>query len=56
MIVHLKSATMLFFRLSINIYGLGPSNELLFIIIAQRAAKLRPVKTQAESIKLSGTK
>ena len=41
MIVYLKSVTMLFFRLSANIYGLGLSNEQLFIIIGQEDAKLR---------------
>ena len=36
----LKSATMLFFKISTNRYGIGLSNELLFITIGQRAAKL----------------
>ena len=40
MIVYLKSATMLFFRLSAHRYGLGLSNELIFIIIAQEAVKV----------------
>ena len=35
-----KSGTMLFFKLSANRYGFGLSNEPLFIIIAQGAAKL----------------
>ena len=35
---------MLFFKYSANRYGLGLSNEPLFIIIAQGAAKLRHVK------------
>ena len=43
MIVYLKIATMLYFRLS-DIYGLGRLHELPFIIIAQGAAKLWPVK------------
>ena len=34
-----KSGTMLFFKLIINRYGLGLSNEPFFIIIAQGAAK-----------------
>ena len=33
-----------FFKLSVNRYGLGLSYDLLFIIIALRAAKLWPVK------------
>ena len=39
-VTYLISAAELFFTLSANIYGLGLSNELLFIIIAQEAAKL----------------
>ena len=35
---------MLFFKLSANRYDLGLSNEPLFIIIAQGAAKLWPIK------------
>ena len=35
-----KNAAMLFLRLIVNRYGLGLSYELLFIIIAQKAAKL----------------
>ena len=35
-----KSGTMLFFKLSGNRYGLGLSNEPLFIIMAQEVAKL----------------
>ena len=42
--MYLKSAAMLFFKSSANRYGLGLSNELLFIIIGQGAAKLWPVK------------
>ena len=37
---------MLFFKYSVNGYGLGLSNELLFIIIAQGTAKLWPVKAK----------
>ena len=41
MITDLKSANMLlFFKMSANRYGIGLSNELTFIIIAQGAAKL----------------
>ena len=40
----LKRAAMLFFNLRVNRYGLRLSNELLFIIIAQGAAKLCTVK------------
>ena len=36
----LKSAVMLFFKSSVNRYGLGLSNELLFIILAKEAEKL----------------
>ena len=39
-IVHFKCAALLFFKLYAYIYDLGLSNELLFIIIAQGAAKL----------------
>ena len=39
-IMYLKSAALLFFKLRVNIYDFGLSNELLFIIIAQGAAKL----------------
>ena len=39
-IAYLKSAAMLFFKLSANRYDTGLSNELLLIIIAQGAAKL----------------
>ena len=35
-----KSAALLFLELSINKYSIGLSNEQLFIIIAQEAAKL----------------
>ena len=35
-----KSAVIVSFKLSANRYGLGFSNELLFIIIAQVAVKL----------------
>ena len=35
---------MLFFKSSVNRYGLGLSNELLFVIVTQGAAKLWPVK------------
>ena len=44
MITNLKSATILYFKISANRYDLGLSNELLFIIIGQEAAKLRLVK------------
>ena len=37
---HVKSTTMLFFKISVNRYGIGLSNELLFVIIGQGAAKL----------------
>ena len=43
-ISYLKSAARLFFKLSANIHGLGLSNELLFIIKAQEAAKMWSVK------------
>ena len=43
-ISYFKSAAMLFYKLSANRYGLGLSNELLFIIIDQGTAKLLPVK------------
>ena len=43
-IVNWHSVAMLFLELSVNRYSLGLSNELLFIIIAQGAAKLWPVK------------
>ena len=39
-ITYLKSAGMLFFKKYAKKYGLGLLNELLFIIIAQGAAKL----------------
>ena len=42
--ISVYSAAMLFFKLSVNRFGLGLSNKLLFIIIAQGAAKLSPVK------------
>ena len=42
--LRLRSATMLFFKLSAKRYGIGLSNELVFIKIAQEAAKLSPVK------------
>ena len=42
-ITHLKSAGMLIFKYCAKRYGLGLSNELLFIIIAQGAAKLWPI-------------
>ena len=32
------------FKISVNRYGIGLSNELLFVIIAQGATKLWPVK------------
>ena len=38
--VDVKSAAILFFKYSVNSYGLGLSDELLFIIIAQGASKL----------------
>ena len=44
MITYLKSAAMLFYKLSTNRYCLGLSNELLFVIVTQEAAKLWPVK------------
>ena len=37
-------STMQFSELMFNKYSLGLSNELLFVIIAPRAKKLRPVK------------
>ena len=40
----MKSGITLFFKLCANRYGLGLSNEPLFIIIAKGAAKLRPLK------------
>ena len=40
----LKVLLCFFLELSVNKYSLGLSNELLFIIIAPRAAKLWPVK------------
>ena len=43
-ITYLKSAAMLFFKQYPNRYCLGLSNELLFITIAQEAAKLWPFK------------
>ena len=39
-ITYLKSAAMLFFDFSVNIYGLGLSNDLIFIVIAQGTTKL----------------
>ena len=42
--MYLKSSAMLFFKVSTDRYGLGLSNELLFISIAQGTAKLRSVK------------
>ena len=42
--MYLKRLGMLFFKLGANRYGLGLSNDLLFIIIAQEAANKRPVK------------
>ena len=42
MITYLKSATILYFKMSADRYDLGLSNELLFIIIGQGAAKLWP--------------
>ena len=39
-----QNAALMFFQLNKNRYGIGLSNEQLFIIIAQGAAKLRPVK------------
>ena len=39
-----KNGILLVFELCTNRYGLGLSNESLFIIIAQGAAKLGPVK------------
>ena len=42
--MYLKSAAMLFLKLNINRYDLGLSNEILFFIMAQGAAKLSPVK------------
>ena len=39
-VMYLKSAALLFFKLYAYRYELGLSNELLFIIIAQGAAKL----------------
>ena len=39
-ITHLKKAALLFVKLCAYRYDLGFSNELLFIIIAQAAAKL----------------
>ena len=39
--MYLKSAAMLFFKISTNRYGKGLSNELIFIITAQGAV---PVK------------
>ena len=41
-----KSGTMLFFKFNANRYGLRLSNESRFIIIAQWAAKLWPVKVR----------
>ena len=43
-VMYLKSAALLFFKLYAYRYELGLSNELLFIILAQGAAKLWPVK------------
>ena len=43
-ITYLKNAGMLFFKYCAKKYGLGLSNELLVIIIAQGATKLWPVK------------
>ena len=37
--MYFKSATILFFKISANRYYMGLSNELLFVIIAQGAAK-----------------
>ena len=45
-IMHLKNAGMLFFKYCAKRYRLALSNELLFIIIAQVAAKLWPVKVR----------
>ena len=39
-----QSTAMLLFKVSVNRYELGLSNELLFIIIAQEAAKLWTLK------------
>ena len=44
MIIYFKSALMLFFKYCDKRYGLGLTNEQLFIITAQGAAKLWPVK------------
>ena len=43
-ITYLKSAVILIFKLNTNRYGIGLPNEQFFIIIAQEAAKLWPVK------------
>ena len=43
---------MLFFKLSISMYGSMLSNELLFMIIAQRAAKLTSQSWRFEKIAL----
>ena len=43
MLKDVKSGNMLFFKLSANRYALGLSKQPLFIIIAQRVAKLWPV-------------
>ena len=40
MVNRVKSTAMLLFKYSVNRYGLGLSNELLFFIIAQGAEKL----------------
>ena len=40
----LKSATMLLLKISVSRYGIGLSNEPLFVIIAQGAAKVWHVK------------
>ena len=39
---------MLCFKMSANRYGKGLSNKLLFIIVAQGAAKLLPVKVKGQ--------
>ena len=58
MITYLKSATMLFSKVGPNRYGIGLSNELLFIIIAQGAAKLWSVNLEVKilsDIKVQGS-
>ena len=47
-LIDVKSATVLFLDVSVNKYGLGLSYKLLFIIIAQKAAKLWPVKVRGQ--------